>query len=275
MIKKEKISNTQLNIIETKNLRIGYFKKKKPIPLVTNIDISIKKGTLVGILGKNGIGKSTFIKTLTKVIPPLSGEIEIDQKKLKNYSASELAKKISVVLTEKIPSKNFSVLELITIGRHPYTNWIGKLSPKDISVIEEVFQKTELNDLKHRKCNSLSDGQLQKVMIARALAQDTDIIILDEPTLHLDLHKKVDTLNLLQKLTRTLHKTILFSSHNLEFAIQLCDAIVLMTSNKIKFGTPKELIAQGAFEELFPKDLIRFNPTTQRFSLQFLSSSDH
>ncbi len=235
--------------------------------IAKNIDFSLSSGELAAIVGINGIGKSTLLRTLGKVQPKLSGEIIINGKPLNSYGPRELAAQISVVLTEPIASKNMTVLELISLGRQPYTNWIGTLSDADQSKIKESVQLMALGDLQHKKCHELSDGQLQRVMIARALAQDTAIILLDEPTTHLDLYHKVQILKLLKKIVRQTNKTILFTSHEIEMAIQLCDKILILDNGENPFERPTELIAQKRFEKLFPADTIEFDAATASFRI--------
>ncbi len=255
-------------ILKTKNLTIGYASKKEDTIVASNINISLKKGELIGLVGGNGIGKSTLLKTLTKVESPLSGSIIINEQSLDHYSNLELAKTLSLVLTEPIASKNLTVVELVALGRQPYTNWVGNLSETDSKIINQALKSTNIEDLKHKKCFELSDGQLQKVMIARALAQDTDLIILDEPTSHLDMYHKAYILKLLQKLAKDTGKTILFSSHEIDLAIQLCDSMIVMSKNKIVSDTPCHLIEKGAFTDLFPKDLIVFDEKTGSFRVK-------
>ncbi len=194
--------------------------------------------------------------------------ILLNAKKLETYSNIDLAKTMSLVLTEKIASKNLSVYELIALGRQPYTNWVGNLSETDIEIINRALVQTNIETLKDKKCFELSDGQLQKAMIARALAQDTDLIILDEPTTHLDMYHKAYILKLLQKLVAETNKTILFSSHEIDLAIQLCNTIVVMTQEKVMTDSPCNLIEQGVFETLFPKDLIMFDTNTGSFRVK-------
>lgn len=216
----------------------------------------------------NGIGKSTLLRTLGKVQPKLSGSIVLGNKDLKSYSTMELASTISVVLTEPLASKNLTVLELIALGRQPYTNWIGKLSNTDKIKIQEAISMVDLDELKNKKCYELSDGQLQRVMIARALTQDTSIILLDEPTSHLDLHHKVQILKLLKSIAHKTRKTILFTSHEIEMAIQLCDKILIMNNESHEFGEPCELIQNQSFERLFPKDTVKFDAKTGSFKIE-------
>lgn len=225
----------------------------------------MQKGQLIGLVGANGIGKSTLLRTLIKVQPQLSGSILLNNKDLKSTSTLELAKQLSIVLTEPLTSKNLSVYELVALGRHPYTNWIGNLSEADTVQINKALHLVNITDLKDKKCYELSDGQLQKVMIARALAQDTDVIVLDEPTTHLDMYHKAYILKLLQKLTKETGKTILFSSHEIDLAIQLCDTMIVMKGSTVICNQPCHLISEGVFESLFPKDLISFDKITGSF----------
>jgi cobalamin transport system ATP-binding protein len=220
------------------------------------------------IIGINGIGKSTLLRTIGKIQPKLSGSILLNNRELKSYNALDLASLVSIVLTEPLVSKNLTVLELIALGRQPYTNWIGKLSNKDKAKIQEAIAMVDLSDLQHKKCYELSDGQLQRVMIARALAQDTAIILLDEPTSHLDLHHKVQILKLLKSIAHKTNKTILFTSHEIEMAIQLCDKILIMNKEVHHFGKPDELIQKSAFEKLFPIDTVSFDPSTGSFKIK-------
>ena len=255
-----------LNIIlKTDNLSIGYSNKKEQTIVASNINIELAKGELIGLIGANGIGKSTLLRTLTKVQPSLNGNIFINEKKLTQYNAIELAKSLSLVLTEQVVSKNLSVFELVALGRQPYTNWVGNLSNKDIEIVNQSLKRTNIEDIKHKKCFELSDGQLQKVMITRALTQDTDLIILDEPTTHLDMYHKAYILKLLQQMAKDTNKTILFSSHEIDLAIQLCDKLIIMTNEEVLTDTPKNHIKEGNFNSLFPKDLIAFDETTGSF----------
>jgi len=255
-------------ILKTNNLFIGYKTKKVETVVTNSINIELKKGQLIGLVGANGIGKSTLLRTLTNVQPKLYGSVLLDGKTLDKYSNLTLAKTLSLVLTEKISSKNLTVFELVALGRQPYTNWVGNLSENDLVIVNNAIKKTNIEDLKHKKCFELSDGQLQKVMIARALAQDTDLIILDEPTTHLDMYHKAYILKLLQRLVKETGKTILFSSHEIDLAIQLCDTMIVMTDNDVISDAPCNLITQGTFNNLFPKDMIVFDEATGSFRVK-------
>lgn len=258
-------SNKQHIILKTENLSIGYSTKKEQTVVASNVNIQLNQGELIGLVGANGIGKSTLLRTLTKVQKPLSGSVIINNKSITQFNPNELAKALSLVLTEQVVSKNLSVFELVALGRQPYTNWVGKLSDNDLLIVNKALQQTNIDELKNKKCFELSDGQLQKVMIARALAQDTDLIILDEPTTHLDMYHKAYVLKLLQNLVKDTDKTILFSSHEIDLAIQLCDKLIVMTDTSIIVDSPCNLIEKGAFNTLFPKDLIVFDEETGSF----------
>lgn len=250
--------------LNTSNLSIGY----KNRAIVENITFSGKEKDLIGIIGINGVGKSTLLKTLAQMTPRLSGEIRVQEKELENYPSIELASVISVVLTEGLASKDLSVLELIALGRQPYTNWLGSLKQADKKIIQEAIHDLDLVEIQHKKCYELSDGQLQRALIARALAQDTKIILLDEPTSHLDLYHKVQILKLLKSIAKNRNKTIVYTTHEIEMAIQLCDKILLLNKNKNPFGEPCQLIEQGVFESLFPKDTVTFDATSGTFKIK-------
>ncbi|WP_159024055.1 ABC transporter ATP-binding protein [Formosa sp. L2A11] len=252
-------------ILKTKDLTIGYRSKKKDHVISSEINIALGKGELIGLVGGNGIGKSTMLRTLTNTQEALKGQVFINNKDVTTYDNLELAQVLSIVFTEKLTSKNLSVFELVALGRQPYTNWIGTLSGLDLEKVNHALQLTNIESLKHKKCFELSDGQLQKVMISRALAQDTDLIILDEPTTHLDMYHKAYTLKLLKQLAKETGKTILFSSHEIDLAIQLCDKMIVMTPEKVVSDSPCNLIEKGVFSTLFPDDLIKFDEVTGSF----------
>lgn len=264
-----KLSEKSKNIVlRTKGLSIGYTNRKDSITISSNINIELNSGELVGLIGANGIGKSTLLRTLTKVQPKLEGKIEINNKSLEDHSNIELAKVLSLVLTDAVASKNLSVFELVALGRQPYTNWVGSLAKTDLDVVNNALLQTNLGEIKDKKCFELSDGQLQKVMIARALAQDTNLIILDEPTTHLDIYHKAYILKLLQRLAKENNKTILFSSHEIDLAIQLCDKLIIMTDSGVVSDQPYNLINNGVFKELFPEDLITFDERKGSFRIK-------
>lgn len=264
LIRRDISTNNPHTALQVTDLSIGY----GSTVIVKDINFTLARGELAAIVGINGIGKSTLLRTLGKVQPKLSGSILINGKALNDFRALELASEISMVLTEPIASKNMTVIELIALGRQPYTNWIGTLSHRDKEKISGSLALLELDDLKHKKCYELSDGQLQRVMIARALAQDTAIILLDEPTTHLDLYHKVQILKVLKSIAHQTNKTILFTSHEIEMAIQLCDKMLLLDGTGNPFGRPCELIEKQAFSTMFPSDTVSFDGSTGSFRIE-------
>ena len=254
------IDPTEKNVVlQTEDLTVGYRDRKGLRVIGSDIHLKLHEGELIGLVGANGIGKSTLLRTLSRTQPPLQGTISINAKEVTNYVSSELASQISVVLTEEMVSKNLMVQEVVALGRHPYTNWIGTLTEEDQYKIQAAIEMTHIAELSARPCYELSDGQLQKVFIARAIAQDTPLIIMDEPTTHLDIYHKAYILKLLKRLTFETGKTILFSTHEIDFAIQVCDKMIVLKEDGYEFGRPKELIQCRAFSSLFPEDLVIFD----------------
>jgi iron complex transport system ATP-binding protein len=255
-------------VLGAKNLTVGYFRKKKADAVSSNITFSLTEGELVALVGTNGIGKSTLLRTISGMQPLIKGVVHLKEKDLHSYTGLKLASQLSVVLTETPASKNLTVLELVSLGRQPYTNWMGKLSEADKKIVTFALESTNTETLSDNKCFELSDGQLQRVYIARALAQDTPIIILDEPTTHLDLYHRASILKLLKNLAFETKKTILFSTHEIDLAIQLSDKMIVMTPEATYFDTPKDLIKDGRFDALFPKEMIHFDAETGRFTIK-------
>lgn len=250
--------------LSVRDLSIGY----GGTPVAQHIDFEVKAGELVGIVGVNGIGKSTLLRTLGGFQPKLGGKILMDGKGLETLNASERSRRLSVVLTQPPASKNLSVEELIALGRQPHTNWLGRMDQGDLEAVGQSLDTFLLSDLGGHKCHQLSDGQMQRVLIARAMAQDTPLILLDEPTTHLDLFHKVQILKLLGELAHKRGKAILFTTHEIELAIQLCDRILILDARENPFGTPCELIEQRHFEKLFPSEMVAFDADTGTFKVK-------
>lgn len=252
-------------ILNCENISIGYQSKGKNTNVAKNINLSLEKGKLIAIIGANGIGKSTLLRTLTGIQKPLSGSVFLNTVNIEELEPLALAQEMSLVLTEKLPPSNLTVYELIALGRQPYTNWIGKLTPEDIAKVNEAMELTQINHLASKKHYEISDGQLQKVLIARALAQDTALIILDEPTTHLDLQHKVSVFKLLKKLAHETGKCILFSTHDIDMAIQLSDEMIIMTPETVLQDQPCNFISKGSFSTLFKDDHITFDGEKGKF----------
>ena len=252
-------------ILQASKISIGYTSKKIKNIIASNIDLSLEKGKLTALIGANGIGKSTLLRTITGIQKTISGTVLLNGKNVHELDALTLAQNLSVVLTEKLPPSNLTVWELIALGRQPYTNWIGKLTDNDIAKINEAIALTQIEHLIFKKHYEISDGQLQIVLIARALAQDTPLIILDEPTTHLDLLHKVVLFKLLKKLTQETGKCILFSTHDIDMAIQLSDEMIIMNPENVVQDQPCNLIMKGSFNTLFQDEHIVFDSEKGKF----------
>lgn len=252
-------------ILSTSNLSIGYQSKKEKNTIAENLNLTFEEGKLISLVGGNGIGKSTLLRTITGIQKPLAGTVTLKKKEIHNYESLALAQNLSLVLTEKLPPSNLSVFELIALGRQPYTNWLGKLSAEDLEKINQAITLTHIEHLIDKKHHEISDGQLQIVLIARALAQDTPLIILDEPTTHLDLFHKVSIFKLLNKLSQETNKCILFSTHDIDLAIQLSDEMIVMTESMVEQDQPCNLITKGIFNKLFKDSSITFDGEKGKF----------
>ena len=229
--------------IRLSGLAIGYPGKHSVKIVAEGISESIRSGELTCLLGENGAGKSTLLRTLSGFLPSLSGEIMILGKSLRSYRERELATVIGVVLTEKTNLQNMTVTELVGMGRSPYTGFWGRLSAADRVKVGQALELVGISALSGRMVQTLSDGERQKVMIAKALAQETPIIFLDEPTAFLDYPSKVEILHLLHRLSQEMGKTVFLSTHDLELALRVADRVWLMTKQGgVKSGSPENLI---------------------------------
>ncbi len=253
------------NILATSNLSIGYKSKHGKNCLAENLNLNLKAGQLISLVGANGIGKSTLLRTLTGIQQPLTGNVILKGKDIHSFHPLELAQNLSLVLTEKLPPSNLTVFELIALGRQPYTNWLGKLTSEDTVKVNQAIALTHIEHLTDKKHHEISDGQLQIVLIARALAQDTPLIVLDEPTTHLDLFHKVSVFKLLKKLSQETNKCILFSTHDIDLAIQLSDEMIVMTEGKVEQDQPCNLISKGVFNTFFKGSSIYFDGEKGKF----------
>ncbi|MEO9804645.1 MAG: ABC transporter ATP-binding protein [Reichenbachiella sp.] len=236
---------TTLKII---GLNIGYGTKE----IAREIDLTLAGGQLVCLLGQNGVGKSTLLRTLSNLQEPLAGEIKLDDKDIKRLDRRELATRLGIITTEKIGMSNMTVRELVALGRYPYTNWIGKESVEDTEKIEEAISRCKINYIENARLSAISDGQFQKAMVARVLAQDTEIILMDEPTAHLDVVNRVEMFQLLETIKEETGKSILISTHELDLSMQFADELWLMNFNQpIITGTPEDLGLKGEIEKVF------------------------
>ena len=234
------------------NLTVGYGSGSKTKVVLEGLDLGAHKGELICLMGQNGQGKSTLLRTLSGVQNPLIGEVIIGNENLENLDLETISRKISLVLTEKPTTGNLNVLELITMGRYPYLGWNMKLSPIDKELIDYAIDRINIGELLDNKLFTLSDGQLQKVMIARALAQNGEILLLDEPTAHLDLNNRVEIMYLLKSLAKTTNKCIIMATHELDLALQMADRLWLVNNEgKIDVGVPEDLVLNGHLDAVF------------------------
>jgi len=257
------MSNTE-NILKTDGLGIGYAGKES---LAQSLNLSLRAGELVGLLGPNGAGKSTLIRTLSGLQKPVSGHTLIDGRDVHKIQPKEKAKLLSLVLTEPVVVGNLTVQQLVSLGRHPYSNWLGQLDKQDEETVNWALETTGIRDFAHRSIHTLSDGEGQKALIARALAQDTALMILDEPTSHLDIPNRISVIRLLRKLVVETGKTIVFSTHELDLALQVADRLWLMHEQQIDTGVPEDLVLAGTFSQTFYKDDITFDEHTGTFKV--------
>ena len=249
--------------IQLKNLGIGYPTKHGVRTVAEGIDGTIRSGELTCLLGANGVGKSTLLRTLSAFQPKIKGNVFIEGREISDYSDKKLSKLIGVVLTEKPDVRNMRVRELVSLGRSPYTGFWGTYSKEDLRIVDEAISLVGIDSLSGRMVHTLSDGERQKVMIAKALAQQTPVIYLDEPTAFLDYPSKVEVLQLLRRISKEAEKTIFLSTHDVELALQLADTVWLTTrEGGMTIGTPLQLAQQGALGSFIEREGITFDPET-------------
>jgi len=252
--------------IEIKDLAIGYPGQKETKVVADHINADINRGELTCLLGANGIGKSTLLRTLSAFQPKLGGEICIQGKEIEKYTDKQLSRVIGVVLTDRLDIRNMTSEELIGLGRSPYTGFWGGLSKEDKKIVADAISLIRIENLAHRMVQTLSDGERQKVMIAKALVQETPIVFLDEPTAFLDFPSKVEIMQLLHQLSRETGKTIFLSTHDLELALQIADKLWVMDKERgVTVGTPEDLSLNGSLSESFARKGISFDVETGLF----------
>ena len=254
--------------ISAQDLEIGYTTGKDRVIVSRIPSLELRKGKLTCLLGANGIGKSTLLKTITGNLAPLAGEVRIEGQPITELPIRDKAKKLAVVLTDKAHLGFTTVLEMITLGRNPYTNWMNTLQNKDSAAIERALEAIGMLNQADKPLAELSDGNLQKVVIGRAIAQETAIIILDEPTIHLDISNKTIIVELLRKLCQEHGKTILFSTHDLELAKLFADDLWIMEEDQLVHGLTEDIILQGLIEKSFNYKISRFEELHEYIDIQ-------
>ena len=259
-----------MSILTTQNLSIGYSPKRKTDIIQSELNLELRAGELVCLIGPNGSGKSTLLRTLAGLQKPLLGKTLIDDKEITKLKQREKALLISLVLTDRVDVENATVYNIVSIGRHPHSNWLGNITDNENSIICDAIAMVHLEHKMHCNINELSDGERQRVMIAKALAQDTPIIMLDEPTAHLDLPNRVEIMLLLHRLAHKTDKAILLSTHELDLALQAADRIWLISSdNGVECGVPEDLVFNGSFSTAFESKSYFFNAANGNFSMNY------
>lgn len=227
--------------ITLSHLSVGY---KIGHAVVSDINLTLQSGKLASLIGANGVGKSTLLKTLTGFLPKLEGSLLLDGKDICEFSQRALARQISIVLTQKPDVQNLTVEEIVGLGRSPYTGFFGKLHANDQQIVDESITAVGIEKLKNRMIQTLSDGERQKVMIAKALAQQTPVIFLDEPTAFLDFSSKVETFQLLQRMAHEMGKLVLLSTHDLELAVRFSDTLLQVNGEGLRTVSNEEVTHQ-------------------------------
>lgn len=227
--------------ITLSHLSVGY---KVGHTVVSDINLTLQSGQLACLIGENGVGKSTLLKTLTGFLPKLEGSLLLDGKDISEFSQRALARQISIVLTQKPDVQNLTVEEIVGLGRSPYTGFFGKLHANDQQIVDESITAVGIEKLKNRMIQTLSDGERQKVMIAKALAQQTPVIFLDEPTAFLDFSSKVETFQLLQRMAHEMGKLVLLSTHDLELAVRFSDTLLQVNGDGLRIVSNEEVTHQ-------------------------------
>ncbi len=254
--------------LETRDLAIGYRRRTKgDIRLAHGLNLDLQRGKLVGLLGSNGVGKSTLLRTLAGMHKPLGGRVLLAGQGLEALSPPALARRLSIVLTLAPQPRLMNGYSLVAMGRHPHSDWLGRLSATDHEKVAWAIDVVGAEDLVNMPLAELSDGQRQKLMIARALAQDADIMLLDEPTVYLDLPRRAEIMQLLKQLARTAARAILISTHDLDLALRTCDELWLMSDAGIISGAPEDLVLDGGLGETFSAAGIAFDKRIGSFVL--------
>lgn len=233
---------------QTKDLSVGYNGQI----LIRDINIDIEKGKILTLIGPNGAGKSTILKSITRHLSKISGQIFIGKQEIYAWSAKELARQVAVVLTDRIRPELMTCEEVVAMGRYPYTNAMGKMTPRDKEVVAEAMSRVHAADLVERDFTTLSDGQRQRIMLARAIAQEPQIIILDEPTAYLDIRHKIELLDILREMAHEKGITVIMSLHEIDLATKISDYLLCVKGDTIAaFGPPEDILAGDAIDQLY------------------------
>lgn len=244
-----------MNILKTENLTIGYGAKA----VQRGLNLEAQARDLICLTGTNGSGKSTLLRTLAGLQPALDGKVMIANKDIASLNVHQRSTLFSLVLTDDIDIERLTVRELVAMGRFPYTNWAGSLSKKDDEIIDKALKDVHLSHKADAMINHISDGEKQRAIIAKALTQDTPLVLLDEPTAHLDLPNRIEIMLLLRRLSVSTGKSFILSTHELDLALQMADKIWLMTPSGVEIGMPEDLMLTGSFQSAFGSESFSFD----------------
>ena len=251
-------------MIRFQNLTLGYGSRT----LIDSLTASVSRGELTALVGRNGTGKSTLLRAIAGLEQTLGGEIHIGERPLADLSAAERASTIAFVTTEKVRIANLRSRDVVALGRAPYTNWIGRMQKQDKEIVMQAIAAVGMSDYADKTMDRMSDGECQRIMIARALAQQTPIILLDEPTAFLDMPNRYELCTLLRRLAHEENKCILFSTHELDIALELCDSIALIAPPQLHILPTAEMVTSGHIERLFTGGIVNFDPKTRSVSVK-------
>ena len=251
-------------MIQFKDLTLGYGSRI----LIEELSAQIKGGELTALVGRNGTGKSTLLRAITGIEQPMKGSILIDGKELSAITTAQLATLVAYVTTDKVRIANLRCRDVVALGRAPYTNWIGRMQEQDEAIVMRSMAQVGMESYADKTMDKMSDGECQRIMIARALAQQTPIILLDEPTAFLDMPNRYELCTLLQELAHQQNKCILFSTHELDIATSLCDSIALISPPKMHLLPTTEMVQSGLIEQLFTSGRISFSTTQRNVSIE-------
>jgi cobalamin transport system ATP-binding protein len=255
-------------ILSFDSLGIGYFSGKKRRVLLPPLKGTGLEGELIAVIGRNGVGKSTLLRTIAGLQPVLGGNIEIEGRNIIEYSRIQLSSRVGYISTEPVRVSNMKVYDLVSLGRYPHTDWFGKIEESDHKVILDALAKTGLSEFSRRNINEISDGERQRALIAMVLAQDADIMVMDEPTAFLDISNRIEIMHLLHRLTRERKKTIAFSTHDFSTAISQSDKIWMIRDDGLLEGAPEDIMLSGAFRSLFDETKVGYNPNDGSFTIR-------
>lgn len=251
-------------MIRFQSLSLGYGSRI----LIDSLSATVKRGELTALVGRNGTGKSTLLRAITGLGERIGGDILLGDKSIDSLSTAELATMVAFVTTDKVRIANLRCRDVVALGRAPYTNWIGRMQEQDEEIVMRSMELVGMSDYADKTMDRMSDGECQRIMIARALAQQTPIILLDEPTAFLDMPNRYELCTLLQRLAHEEQKCILFSTHELDIALALCDSIALISPPQLHLLPTEEMVKSGYIEKLFTSGIVNFDPTTRSVSIK-------